>query len=50
MLPQKIAFGSIHVMARPLAEQRAEGAHFQAAWPAAPIRTGDPSPEAGKIT
>jgi hypothetical protein len=26
MLPQKIAFGSIHVMARPLAEQRAEGA------------------------
>jgi hypothetical protein len=29
MLPQKIAFGSIHVMARPLAEQRAEGAHFK---------------------
>jgi hypothetical protein len=29
MLPQKIAFGSIHVMARPLAEQRAEGAHLK---------------------
>jgi hypothetical protein len=50
MLPQKIAVGSIHVMARPLAEQRAEGAHFKPHGLPAPIRTGDPSPEAGKIT